>query len=158
MSLYKIDRELESLVDPETGELLDFERFAELRMERERKIEDIALWHKNEVMEAKAIREEELALAERRKAHEKRAESLRNYLAELLCGEKFETPRVAVTYRRSEAVEVDGNFVAWAALGHGDLLTQRAPEPNKTAIKQYLKGGGECPHAALVVRRNMGVR
>ena len=69
MSLYKIDRELESLVDPETGELLDFERFAELRMERERKIEDIALWHKNEVMEAKAIREEELALAERRKAH-----------------------------------------------------------------------------------------
>ena len=62
MTIYEIDNRIAELVDPETGELLDYEAFAELAMEREAKIENMALWYKDLTAEAKAIREEERAL------------------------------------------------------------------------------------------------
>ena len=43
MTIYEIDNRIAELVDPETGELLDYEAFAELQMEREAKIENMAL-------------------------------------------------------------------------------------------------------------------
>ena len=39
MTIYEIDDALLSLVDGETGELLDFEEFERLSMERDKKIE-----------------------------------------------------------------------------------------------------------------------
>ena len=67
MSLYHIDQELENLIDHETGEVLDFDAFEALQMARDAKIEGVLCWTKNLAAEAKAIREEEKELAERRK-------------------------------------------------------------------------------------------
>ena len=67
MTLYEINAEIASLVDEETGELLDYDRFADLQMERDAKIENMALWVKDLDAEAAAIKAEETALAERRK-------------------------------------------------------------------------------------------
>ena len=159
MKLYEIDQAIEALVDPDTGELLDYERFAELNMEREQKLEHMALWYKDLTAEAAKIRAEEVALAERRKAMERRADGLKKYLGMLLCGEKFETPRVAISWRKSESVEFDADFVNWAMTSGNDaLLTYKAPEPNKTEIKRFLKAGGECPHAEIVAKNNLGVK
>ena len=47
MTLYEIDSRLEALVDPETGEIADFETFEALDMERNRKLENMACWIKN---------------------------------------------------------------------------------------------------------------
>lgn len=77
MTIYEIDARMAGLIDPETGELLDYEAFASLQMEREAKIENMALWYKDLTAEAKAIREEEKALAERRKSAENKAERLK---------------------------------------------------------------------------------
>ena len=82
MTIYEIDARMAGLIDPETGELLDYEAFASLQMEREAKIENMALWYKDLTAEAKAIREEEKALAERRKSAENKAERLKGYLDE----------------------------------------------------------------------------
>ena len=106
-SIYDIDREIENCVDPETGEIIDEQRLDALQMAREKKIENILLWIKNLKSEAGAIREEEKKLADRRQSDEKKAESLTQYVQSVLNGEKFKTPRVAVTYRKSEAVIVD---------------------------------------------------
>lgn len=158
MNIYEIDNAMFSLIDEETGEIKDFEAFEELQMQREEKIENTALWYKNLIAESKAIREEEKALAERRKSLEHRAESLKNFVSRALNGNKFSTSKVAISYRKSTAVEVDDKFIDYAMKNNSDLLTYKQPEPNKTAIKEMLQGGFDIPHAELVKKNNMSIK
>ena len=158
MNIYEIDNAMFSLIDEETGELKDFEAFEELQMQREEKNENTALWYKNLVAESKAIREEEKALAERRKSLENKAESLKNFVNRTLNGNKFSTSKVAISYRKSTAVEVDDEFIDYAMKNNSDLLTYKQPEPNKAVIKEMLQGGFDIPHAELVERNNMSIK
>lgn len=148
MTIWEIDNELAALVDPETGELLDFEEFERLQMERERKIENMACWSVNLVAEAAAIKEQEKILEERRKKAEAKAERLKRYVDQFLGGEKFTTPKVAVSYRKTPAhVEVDGEFMEWAAEHDDKYLRYKDPEVNKKAIADAIKAGQDVPHA-----------
>ena len=158
MNIYEIDNAMFSFIDEETGEIKDYEAFEELQMHREEKIENTALWYKNLVAESKAIREEEKALAERRKSLENKAESLKNFVNRTLQGNKFSTSKVAISYRKSTAVEVDDKFIDYAMKNNNDLLTFKRPEPNKTVIKGMLQGGFDIPHAELVERNNMSIK
>lgn len=158
MNIYEIDNTMFSLIDEETGEIKDYEAFEELQMQREEKIENVALWYKNLIAESKAIREEEKALAERRKSLENKAESLKNFVNRTLQGNKFSTSKVAISYRKSTAVEVDDKFIDYAMKNNNDLLTFKRPEPNKTVIKGMLQGGFDIPHAELVERNNMSIK
>lgn len=163
MKLYEIDREIESLlsdaIDPETGEVLFLpEKLEELQMEKERKTENLALAVKNLTAEGRAIREEEIALAERRKSLEKRAERAREYLEFILQGEKFRTAKVAVSWRSSKRVTVDEGFLAWAKRRGKRFLRMKDPEPDKTAIREALQSGEKVPHAAMVEETNMQIK
>ena len=158
MNIYEIDNALLSLIDEETGEIKDFEAFEELQMQREEKIENTALWYKNLIAESKAIREEEKALAERRKTLENRAERLKDYVNQALSGSRFATSKVAISYRKSTAVEIDDEFIDYAIKNNNDLLTFKRPEPNKTVIKGMLQGGFDIPHATLIERNNMSIK
>ena len=158
MNIYEIDNAMFSLIDEETGEIKDYEAFEELQMQKEEKIENVALWYKNLIAESKAIREEEKALAERRKSLENKAEQLKDYVSRALQGNKFATPKVAISYRKSTAVEVDDEFIDYAMKNNSDLLTYKQPEPNKAVIKEMLQGGFDIPHAELTVRNNMSIK
>ena len=158
MNIYEIDNAMFSLIDEETGEIKDYEAFEELQMQKEEKIENTALWYKNLVAESKAIREEEKELAERRKSLENKAENLKNFINRTLDGNKFSTSKVAISYRKSTAVEVDDEFIDYAMKNNNDLLTFKRPEPNKTVIKGMLQGGFDIPHAELVERNNMSIK
>lgn len=161
MKLYEINREIEACLDFETGEILDSERLDALQMERSKKLEGVALWIKNLTADAKAIREEEKALAERRKAAEKRVESLSKWLTNALQGKKLSTAKVAVSFRRSERLDVIDNdsFCLWA-MGNGrdDLLTFVPPEVNATAVKKAIKGGADIPYARIEERLNLQIK
>ena len=158
MNIYEIDNAMFSLIDEETGEIKDYEAFEELQMQREEKIENVALWYKNLIAESKAIREEEKALAERRKSLENKAENLKNFINRTLDGNKFSTSKVAISYRKSTAVEVDDEFIDYAIKSNSDLLTYKQPEPNKAVIKEMLQAGFDIPHAELTVRNNMSIK
>ena len=161
MTIYEIDARMAGLIDPETGELLDYEAFASLQMEREAKIENMALWYKDLTAEAKAIREEEKALAERRRSAENKAERLKGYLDEALAGESYKSAKVAVSYRRSKAVEISDESAVISELessGHNDCIYYTAPRVNKVALARLLKDGGAVPGAELVERNNIQVR
>ncbi|MCD8087257.1 MAG: siphovirus Gp157 family protein [Oscillospiraceae bacterium] len=158
MTIYDIDQQMAALVDPETGELLDYDAFDALQMERETKIEDMALWYKNEMAEAAAIRAEEEALAERRKRTENRAERLKGYIDTALAGEKFKTSRVVCSFRASSAVEVDDEFVTWAEQYGDTFLRFKTPEVNKAAIAAAIKDGQTVPHATMVQRQNLSIK
>lgn len=161
MNLYDIDQAILDLVDLETGEILDYEAFAELKMAREVKIEGMALWCKNLDAEAKAIRAEEVSLAERRKALEKKAESLKKYLTMILDGGKFSTARVACSFRKSKSVEIldEAAFIqAMEASQHYEYLTYSAPKVNRTEITNAIKAGKEVPGAQLIEKNNLSIK
>lgn len=142
MKLYEIDSAILDCIDTETGEVIDIDRLNELQVEREAKIENVACWIKELKAEAEAIKAEKLALAERQKVAENKAESLKKWLAYALDGQKFTTARCAVSFRNTEAVEVtDEGLENLMRGGNEELLTYKKPEPNKAAIKAAIKDG-----------------
>lgn len=142
MNLYEIDNAILECIDIETGEVVDAEKLNELQMERDTKIENVALWYKDLKAEAEAIKAENNALAERQKVAENKAESLKKWLAYALQGEKFSTAKCVVSFRNTESVEVTDEGLKNLMLGGNDeLLTYADPKPNKTAIKQAIKDG-----------------
>lgn len=160
MNLYEINSQImaafEAAVDMETGEIINeaaYEALNRLQMEREEKIEGILLWIKNLTADANALKKEKQAFADRQAAAERKAESLKRYVADALAGEKFQTERVSVTWRKSEAAEFTGNI---ALLPPSCIRVK--PEVNLAELKQRLKGGAIIPGARLVVRNNIQIK
>lgn len=72
---------------------------------------------------------------------ENKAERLKHLLDYALNGDKFSSPRLKVSYRKSSTVELSDGFVEWAEINADDLLTYSEPKPNKTLIKAAIKDG-----------------
>lgn len=162
MNIYEIDQRITALldgaVDEETGELLiDTVALDALQMEREAKVENLACYIKNLAADISAIKAEEEALAKRRKAAEAKRDRLKTYLGEVLQGQKFSTARVAVSFRRSESVELLPEFMDWAMEHAPDLLRYKLPEPDKKAINQALADGRVLP-ASKVSKLSMTIK
>ena len=142
MTIYEINEEILNCIDLETGEIIDIDKLNELELERDAKIENVACWIKELKAEAEAIKAEKLALAERQKGAENKAEILKKWLAYALEGEKFKTAKCSVSFRKTESVEVTDEGLNNLMKEHDELLTYKAPEPNKTAIKNAIKNDG----------------
>ena len=160
MSLYEIDQAILDLADPETGEIEDFTRLDELQMERDRKVENIALWIKDLEAEATAIKAEENSLAERRHGLEKKITSLRGWLAYALDGRKFESPLASIRFRRSTAVEVEDEeaLTQWCEAQRPDLLKEVRPEVSRMAVRDALRRGEHIEGASLVEHQNVSIK
>lgn len=146
MNLYEINQGIMNCIDPETGEIVDFERLNQLHIEREQKIENVACWVKNLMAEAAAYKAEKVAFAEREAQAVKKADNLKKWLSQALAGQKFSTFKCAVSFRRSEAVQVDDINLLPAEM----LRVKTTYEPDKTAIKAALKAGQEVQGCTLV--------
>ena len=150
MTLYEIDYSILECIDMETGEVIDTEKLNALNMERDAKVENVACWIKELKAEAEAIKAEKQKLADRQKAAENKAESLKRWLAYALDGKKFNTAKCSVSFRNTESVEVTDQGLENLMKEHDDLLTYKTPEPNKTAIKQAIKDGLNVAGVQLV--------
>lgn len=152
MRLYEIDQEIEqalsrTMIDEETGEILacpDMERLNELQMEREKKLENVALFYKNADAEAKAIAEEIKKLQARKKVLDNKCEGAKNWIAFALNNEKFSTPKCAVSFRKTEQTVVDDIYALPPA-----YIRIKEPEADKTAIKNAIKAGETIPGCRL---------
>lgn len=152
MKLYEINEAILACIDPETGEA-DADKLDELMLMREEKLENLALWVKNLKAEASAIKAEEKALAERRQAKERKAESIKAYLEKELAGQKFETSRAVCSFRKSQKVEItDLDKIP------DDYLRYSAPTADKTAIKAAIKDGLTVEGAELVDSVSMTIK
>ena len=160
MTLYEIAQEMATLIDPETGEIRDYEAFEELQMAREDKIDNTAKWIIELEAEAKMVKERADELAKRAQSAKKKAERLREFLQEYLQGEKRKTADYTIGYRRTEAVEItdEDRAIAWLMDNDEDALTYQNPKISKTAVKEILKSGREIPGAELVERQSMSIR
>ncbi len=162
MKLYEIDAQIEAIlqnVDAETGEVIvDTEALTALQMERDAKLENIALYYKDMMGDAEKLKNEIDALKARYDVTKRTAESLKNYLTFALAGEAFKSPRVACSWRTSEVVELSEDFIAWATKNGEQFLRYKDPEPDKTAIKAALKEGQTVFGAELVKKTNLTVK
>ena len=160
-TLYEINSAILECCDMETGEILDFERLEELQLEKEQKIEGVALYIKNLDAEAAALKAEEAALAERRKAKENKVKRLKEYLTSALDGQKFETARVRLGFRTSIGVEISDELalLTWLEKHHQDqCIKYKLPEISKAEVGKLLKAGAEIPGVALAQRSNLQMK
>lgn len=96
-TLYEINEQIAGLVDPETGEIADFEAFEKLNLDLDTKIKNIALWIVNLRSDAEQLEEQEKKFRERKTSAKNKAESLKNLLDGFLSGEKRSYPEVVIS-------------------------------------------------------------
>lgn len=162
MKLFEIDEKIAScvtlpsgtIVDAETGEVIDIEALNALEMEREKKIENIACWYKNLLSDVEALKAQKNIFAERERVTKNKAESLKNFLSEYLQGNKFETDKVLLSFKKSEAVKFTGKISEIP----DEYLRYKEPEIDKTAIKKALKAGEQIAGCELVAKSNLQIK
>lgn len=159
MKLYEIRQEIENLMnlidEDGTIEESSFAQLEELAIAEEDKLENIGLLLKNWTAEAKAIREEEKALADRRRATENQAERLKEYAGNYMLKSnrsEFKTAKVRLSFRKSTAVQVDDDELI------PDEFWQVKKEISRSLISKALKDGQAVAGCQLIERQNLQVR
>lgn len=160
MKLYEINKELENcfileegaVVNKETGEILDSSYLDSLLLEREEKIDGIACFIKNLKAEEEAIANEIKILQQRKKVKENKIESLKNYLGNVLDGEKYESARARISYRSASSVLIEDEVIIPAK-----YITYE-PKVDKIGISAALKLGDTIPGAKLVTNTSIQIK
>lgn len=153
MTLYEINSAILDCVDIETGEIFDEERFEELSLTRDAKVENICLWIKNLKAEVEALKAEKDAFAARQKTAENKMNSLKNYISHYLEGTAFESAKVKVSFRASEALDI-----AEGAQIPEEYLKYKEPDVDKTALKKAVKAGLQIAGVQIVKNQNIQIK
>jgi hypothetical protein len=161
-SVYELDAKISSciqldeehVVSVDDGEVLNLQQFEALQMERGQKIEGLCCYIKNTLAEAEAIYAEINVLSRRAEAHKKEVERCKAYLAGVLYGEKFETPRCKISWRKSEVC----NVLSMEEIPDEYKRTKVTVDADKTAIKKAIKAGAEIPGAEVIQKLNMTLK
>lgn len=159
-NLYMISTEIESVienaVDAETGEIVDeqlIEKLNELQIEKEQLIEEVCLEIKNTEAYSEALKAEKKAIADKQSAAERHVESLKKYVKFALNNEKLKTSKVSVSYRKTKAVEFEGDPTT---LPIDCIKTEITVK--KKAVKEHLDAGENIPGAKIVERTSMIIK
>ena len=152
MNLYEINKAMQECINLETGEI-DLELFEKLQLAKDEKIENIALWIKNLSSDVEGMENEKKAFEERIKAAKNKVIALKAYLEMALNGEKFQTAKCSITFRKSKSVTV----LDVSKLDK-DYLKYADPTADKTAIKKAIESGVTVAGASLVENLNVQIK
>lgn len=123
------------------------------------KAQNVAYMALNLEATAAAIKAHEEVQRDRRQAIERRAESLRGYLARCMEGagiEKIEGPGVSIGFRKSSAVVINEPGLIPALFVRQPPAPP--PAPDKALIAAAIKAGQEVPGAHIEQRRNLSIK
>ena len=161
-SLYEIDQAILDCCDMETGEIIDPEKLTALQMERDRKLEGVALWVKDLNYEAQMVKEEADKLTARKKSLDNKIASLKAWLLWALDGEKLKTPRCNVYQTHSQKVVIDDEKALidmFMSSPSGEkFLRMKDPEIDKNALKDSMKQGYEYEFAHLETTESVVIK
>lgn len=130
-----------------------FGKLEALKEERERKLENVALFYKETLVEVEALKNEADKLKERARIAQNRADGLKAFLSSSLNGEPLQTARVAVTYRKSQSVDIDEELLAKKY-----FVRKVEEKPDKKAILERLKNGERIRGAELIEKKNIQIK
>ena len=155
---YLIDLEKLSELDLDDQTIAD--TLESIQGDMQEKCTNVAMWIRNTEALADQIKQAEEAMASRRKALERRAESIRTYLQHNMqrCGiTKIESPWFQISIRKNPpSVVVDD-----PSLIPADLMRQPEPPPpapDKKAIKEALTNGFAVPGARLETTERVQIK
>lgn len=157
MTIYDIDKEIFSLVDTETGEIKDYEAFEQLQLDRDLKIENIALWIKDLLGDAEKIKAEKEKLYAREKACKNKAEGLKKLLDYALQGQAFKSDKAVISYRKSTkcVISDENEFIK----NHPEYVNRVTEEKIVLSeITKAIKAGETVTGAQLVESNNIQVK
>lgn len=165
MTFFEIDETIRAIldsfeVDEETGEILsdiDFDLIESLKMERNFKLESMAMFFKELAYEIEALKEEAKKLKERAAIKERKMDSIKNYLSNYLqqhedLSNGMETAKVKLSFRSSESVEISNPDII------PRVLCRVKYEPDKKLIKEAIKAEVKVPGAELVKKNNLSIK
>lgn len=164
MTLYEIDNQLREcleqlMVDEETGEITadaNYAQLQELTIERDAKLEGIGVYLKELDAETTALKEEIAVLKARYDAKVRKKDGLKNFLSGYLTGNsiaKFETSKVRLSFRKSEAVEAEEDKVPKKYFKK--VVDYKL---DKAGIKELLKKGIKVKGCMLVEKQNLQIK
>jgi hypothetical protein len=151
-----LDGLLDSWALHHEGCITDFplsDEFDRLEGERNEKLLNMAVWHKDLKGQAEAFDKEIKRLQGRFKALNNKAERIKEYIDyNLQEGENLSDTRAVLSYRKSTQVVID-------------VLTEDLPpeaikiavSPNKEAIKEAIKAG-DCHYAHMETHQNLSIK
>lgn len=143
MNLYQINSQIENFefkFDEETGEVTNIDELNELKISKNEKIENIALFIKNLRAEIKALDDEIKALEKRMKAKKNKIDNLSSYLEMALNGSKFETSKCNISFRKTSKVVIDDEQAFIDLFKNTEMVnTKQINSINKKEVKEYLK-------------------
>jgi len=161
MKLYEIKQEylkaLENIEINEDGEVVKFEEIQAISGAFDEKAEAIGCFIAEEESMVDAIAEKIKVFQERKKAHERKVESLKNYLSsEMLEANKLkiETPNIKLSFRKSTSVNIlDESLIP-------DWYKEEVTEIKikKKEIGETLKAGQEVPGCEYVTKQNLQIK
>lgn len=117
-----------------------------LELARDDKINNCISFIKSRKAIAEALKNEKQAIARRQQIAENEAERVKDYLVYCLGGKKWESTAGQVSYRRSEAVEIEDLSEV------PEEFLKYEVSADKTAIKKALKEGKDIQGAHLEER------
>lgn len=165
MTLYEINSQIDQIlstaeIDEETGEVLfDTTLLESLQIARETKLENIACYVKNLVAEVDAIKAEEKNLKARRQSKEKLAERLTYMLDNDLQGQKFETARCKISYRKSTSTVVDEEVFLEKYKDDTNMCTPNTTyKYDKAQLKKKIQAGETIDGVTLSVNNNISIK
>ena len=163
LKIYEISEEIQALdglldswASNHEGDITDFplnDEFDRLEGERNEKLLNMAVWHKDLKGQAEAFDKEIKRLQGRFKALNNKAERIKEYIDyNLQEGEKLSDTRAVLSYRKSTQVVID---VLTEDLPPEFIKTSIAPD--KAAIKELVKTT-KCLFAHMETHHNLSIK
>jgi len=152
MKLYEINQEIDKCISWETGEIIDPEKLEQLQMDKHEKLRNIAFVAINATADIAAYKEQEKRFKAKRTAAEKTLAWAKETLSRELAGQKMKEAEFTVSYRQSEAIEIDeGADIPPEFLAMNPVI-------DKMALKVALKEGAVISGCRLVQKQNIQIK
>ena len=164
MELYKINQHYLDVIeqgysfDEETGEVLfDASNLDALEDSFKEKVDNIVCYIKDLEALSNAIKAEEKALSDRRKATEQKVERLREYILQALEMRemsKYETAKCKLSFRKSQSA----NIVDESKINDMYFVEKVERKLDKKLILADLKDGKKIEGCELLVKNNLQIK
>lgn len=162
MTIFEIDAAIAACVDPETGEV-DAEQIADLQMEREKKIDNVAAWILDLEGDIKKLADERARvtahLDDLKNACEKKIEKLKGYLRYALGDTPYKNDRLSVKFTRSQVIkDMTDEQIASLPAEFKTIKTVTTVKPDKVALKKAIKDGWNIAGVEVEERVSVSVK
>ena len=155
-NLYLVSKDMANLIDPETGEIADYEAFEALQLRKEQLVSEMGNAFLNICAEGDAIDEAIKRLEGLKQKNMAKQAKMMDHLRQATGEENYKTPFITIQFRQTKATIIDDKD----AIPEEYMVTKTTvtKNPNKDAIKKAIESGQEVPGAHVACYKSMSVK